>query len=190
MMMSFDPKHELRRAMKAKRASLSDEGRREAAEAVVAHLVGMGGRNRQPVALYHPVGCEFDTGPLAHYLRNQLQQIALPVVVEEGAPLVFRLWGANDQLEVGAYDIMVPPDRGLSIVPEIIIIPLLAFDDTGTRLGYGGGYYDRTLANLRAKHSISAIGLAYDFQQVDDLPVEAHDQPLDRILTPSGLRKI
>ena len=139
---------------------------------------------------YHPVGSEFDTGPLVQYLRKQLQQLVLPVVVEEGAALAFRLWRANDQLEVGAYDIMVPPDRGLSIVPEIIIIPLLAFDDTGARLGYGGGYYDRTLASLRANHSISAIGLAYDFQQVDGLPVEAHDQPLDSILTPSGLRKI
>ncbi len=189
MTMSFDPKHELRRAMKAKRASLSGEERRQAAEAVVAHLIGMGGRNRQPVALYHPLGNEFDTGPLAQYLRKQFQQLALPVVVKEGAALEFRLWSANDQLEVGAYDIMVPPDRGLSIVPELIIMPLLAFDDTGARLGYGGGYYDRTLANLRASHTISAIGLAYDFQHVDGLPVEAHDQPLDIVLTPSGIRK-
>ena len=189
MTTSSDPKHELRRAMKAKRASLSSKERGQAAQAVVPHIAGMGGRNRQLVALYHPVGSEFDTAPLAQYLRNQFQQLALPVVVAKGAALEFRLWSANDQLEVGAYNIMVPPDRGLSIVPEIIIIPLLAFDGTGARLGYGGGYYDRTLEKLRAKYALSTVGLAYDFQQVDDLFVESHDQPLDSILTPSGYRR-
>ena len=115
--------------------------------------------------------------------------MALPVAVEEGAPLAFRPWNIDDHLEVGAFDILVPPDRGLSVVPELIIIPLLAFDDNGARLGYGGGFYDRTLASLRANHTISAIGLAYDFQQADDLAVEPHDQPLDVVLTPSGIRK-
>ncbi|MCP4935394.1 MAG: 5-formyltetrahydrofolate cyclo-ligase [bacterium] len=189
MTMSFAPKYELRRAMKAKRASLSSEERRQAAKAVVAHIIGMGRRYHAPVALYHPVGNEFDTGPLVQHLRSQSHQLALPVVIENGASLAFRPWNKDDQLEVGAYDILVPPDKGLSVVPELLIIPLLAFDDTGARLGYGGGFYDRTLASLRAEHSICAIGLAYDFQHVDDLAVEPHDQPLDIVLTPSGICK-
>ena len=189
MSMSADPKNELRKKMQARRHALSPDERQHAAVAVIDHMVGMGGRNRQPIAVYHPLDSEFDPSPLVDYMRTQSQQLALPVVVNEGAALAFRPWHANDQLETGAFDILVPPDRGLSIVPELLIIPLLAFDDKGARLGYGGGFYDRTLASLRANHAISAIGLAYDFQQADHLPVEAHDQPLDFVLTPTGLRK-
>ncbi len=188
-MMSFDSKQTLRRKMKASRRALSRRERQQAAEAVVSHFQKLKVQQYGAVAVYHPVGNEFDPLPLAAYLRSQCQQLGLPVVVEEAAPLVFRPWNTDDRLEVGAYDIMVPPDRGLSVVPELIIIPLLAFDDKGARLGYGGGFYDRTLASLRANHTISAIGLAYDFQQTDDLAVEPHDQPLDSILTPSGIFK-
>ena len=179
----------LRQKMNSKRRSVSPLERQRSSEAVLAHIVGMGGRNRQPIGIYHPLGNEFDPLPLIEYLRAQLQQLALPVVANDTGPLVFRPWSVDDRLEVGAFNILVPPDKGLSVVPELLIIPLLAFNDKGARLGYGGGYYDRTLASLRSNHAISAIGLAYDFQRVDELPVEAHDEPLDSILTPAGLKK-
>ncbi len=188
-MMSLDPKQSLRRKMKASRRAVSRDERQQAAIAAVVHFMGIEERNQAPIAIYHPLADEFDTLPLAAYLREKFQQLALPVVVEEGAPLAFRPWNTEDQLEVGAFDILVPPDRGLSVVPELIIIPLLAFDDTGARLGYGGGFYDRTLACLRGSHRVSAIGLAYDFQRADDLAKEPHDQPLDVVVTPSGIRK-
>ncbi len=189
MTLSADLKQQLRRKMKAQRGALSEEQRTQAAKAVVTHFKQMEGQGRQPVAVYSPHGCEFDPSFLVDYLRNQSQPLALPVVVEEGGALAFRPWQRDDQLQVGAFDILVPPDRGLSVTPELLIIPLLAFDHKGARLGYGGGFYDRTLAVLRANQALCAIGLAYDFQQVDELPVEPHDQPLDFVLTPSGLQK-
>ena len=108
--------------------------------------------------------------------------IVLPVVVAQGAPLVFRLY-TEDTHEPDALGLLAPPASAPQVRPAAVILPLLAFDGAGTRLGQGGGYYDRTLAALRASGPALAIGLAYAGQQVDRLPCDAHDQRLDGVIT-------
>jgi 5-formyltetrahydrofolate cyclo-ligase len=112
--------------------------------------------------------------------------LALPVVVAKRQPLVFRAWTPGDAMDKGVWDIPQPKADKPVLEPDILLVPLLAFDLQGRRLGYGGGFYDRTLAGLRARKPITAVGLAYDEQQVDEVPHLDYDQRLDWVLTPSG----
>ncbi len=139
-------------------------------------------------ALYRAIGSEIDPGPLGRRLTASGIVLALPVVVAPDAPLVFRRTEENAALVPDALGILAPGPEAESIAPDLIVTPLLAFDADGGRLGQGGGFYDRTLASLRAKAQVFALGLAYNGQDVDHLAREAHDQPLDGVLTPSGLR--
>ena len=181
-------KDELRQQMKARRAAVSAAQAEQAAIAVIEHVKPLvQGKKRRQVGLYHPVSSELDTLPLAHFLSRAGCRLSLPVVRGRTEPLTFRPWNINERLVVGQYNIKVPVDRGLSVAPDLLMVPLLAFDDKGHRLGYGGGYYDRTLERLRAEKPVLAVGLAHDFQQVAPLPVHAHDQRLDHIATPAGL---
>jgi 5-formyltetrahydrofolate cyclo-ligase len=101
------------------------------------------------------------------------------------APLIFREWSFSTPLETGPLGIP-HLSAGPEVIPRVLIVPLLAFDLRGYRLGQGGGHYDRTLAALRQNHAITAIGLAFDEQEVAEVPLGPYDQPLDWILTPSG----
>lgn len=102
---------------------------------------------------------------------------------------MFRHWQPGDDLAVSDLKISEPtPDKRLEI-PDILLVPLLAFDNSGHRLGFGGGYYDRTLSDLRAKRDITAIGFAYAGQEVDNIPQESFDQRLDWVMTEQGLHK-
>jgi 5-formyltetrahydrofolate cyclo-ligase len=108
------------------------------------------------------------------------------VVAKKGQPLVFRAWVPGDAMDKGVWGIPEPkPDKPV-LEPDILLVPLLAFDVDGCRLGYGGGFYDRTLARLRAIKPVVAIGLAYDEQRVNAVPHLDYDQRLDWVLTPSG----
>jgi 5-formyltetrahydrofolate cyclo-ligase len=112
--------------------------------------------------------------------------LALPVVAGKGKPLLFRAWTPGDAMDKGVWDIPQPkPDRS-AVEPDILLVPLMAFDVHGRRLGYGGGFYDRTLARLRALKPVIAVGLAYDEQRIDAVPHLDYDQKLDWVLTPSG----
>lgn len=111
----------------------------------------------------------------------------LPVVERKAAPLVFRAWTPGEALVPGSFGTLVPPETAPLRVPQVLIVPMLAFDARGYRLGYGGGFYDRTLEALRAKGPLTAIGFAFDAQEADLVPVEPTDQPLDLIVTPSRL---
>ncbi|MEM8957843.1 MAG: 5-formyltetrahydrofolate cyclo-ligase [Pseudomonadota bacterium] len=111
--------------------------------------------------------------------------VCLPVVTGRAVPLLFHRWSPDHAMEIGTYGAEVPAD-GVECTPSILIVPLLAFDRTGGRLGYGGGYYDRTLAMLRGAAPTLAVGLAYAAQEADaPLPREATDAPLDAIVTES-----
>ncbi|MCW8835586.1 MAG: 5-formyltetrahydrofolate cyclo-ligase [Rhodospirillales bacterium] len=138
------------------------------------------------VAGYWPMGSEIDCRPLLGELHDAGCHCCLPVVVERDSPLAFRQWRPGMDLVEGAFGIMEPPADTHRMTPEVIVVPLLAFDDRRHRLGYGGGYYDRTLSVLRQEGSIVAIGIAYAGQRVDALPDEGHDQALDRIVTEEG----
>lgn len=135
------------------------------------------------VALYYPVNDELDTMVLAKALSDKRVKLALPVVEKKNNPLVFREWQEHTPLENGHYNIPVPTNESPVVVPSHIVVPLVAYNSNGARLGYGGGYYDRTLALLRENHQICAIGYGFGAQHVDDLPTDKLDQPLDWIIT-------
>ena len=141
-------------------------------------------------AAYLPIRSEISPLPLIAALHDSGQPTAMPVTPEEGRPLSFRLWVVGDALEDGPYGTRQPPARGTPVLPDVILAPLLAFDSAGWRLGYGGGFYDRTISNFAALgHKVRVIGLAYDGQKMDKVPVGPFDMPLDAVLCPSGLHR-
>lgn len=143
----------------------------------------------QTAAAYRPSEGEFDAMPLVRRLLAAGLSIALPFAVERRSALTFRLWRPGDPLEADAFGIPSPsPLRGPAS-PDLVIVPVVAFDAAGNRLGQGAGCYDRTLAALRAKREVIAIGLAFAGQEVDRLEPEPHDQRLDAVLTEKGFRR-
>jgi 5-formyltetrahydrofolate cyclo-ligase len=137
------------------------------------------------VSFYWPMGDEADPRALAHALAARGHALALPVVAAKKSPLVFRRWREGDPLIVHIFGMHEPAAAAPEIVPDVLLIPLLAFDAKGTRLGYGGGFYDRTLASLKTKR---AIGIAYAGQEAAELPCHAHDHPLAAVVTEKGVR--
>jgi len=123
-----------------------------------------------------------------HGLHAQGRDLCLPVVTRIHAPLGFRRWTPQAELTPDAQGVPAPLSGG-RLTPQLVFVPLLAFTADGARLGYGGGYYDRTLAQLRRSGEVFACGVAYAGQEVASLPIDPHDQPLDAILTPDGYRK-
>ena len=141
------------------------------------------------VSAFHPYGNEIDTRQLLGKLAGEGWTTALPVVVAKRQPLIFRRWLPGEPMEMGVLKILVPLVSAPEVEPDVLLVPLLAFDKAGYRLGYGGGFYDATLAMLRAKKSITAIGVAYSGQEVADVPHEAHDMKLDYLMTEKGIMK-
>lgn len=131
---------------------------------------------------YWPSGSELDCRPLLRALVGR-HVCSLPVVVAPRAPLAFRVWKPDSILVPGRFSIPVPSGSAAPVTPDVLLVPLLAFDRRGHRLGQGGGYYDRTLAALRAAAPVLAVGLAYAAQELAAVPRGAHDQPLDWIVT-------
>ena len=138
------------------------------------------------VSFYWPMGDEADPRLLAAALGAKGHRLALPVVAARRSPLHFREWREGDALIVHAFGMHEPAQGAPRVTPDVLLVPLLAFDAAGTRLGYGGGFYDRTLASLSSK---IAIGIAYAGQEVDALPCHAHDHPLDMVVTENGVRR-
>jgi 5-formyltetrahydrofolate cyclo-ligase len=139
------------------------------------------------VASYCARECEIDPMPLAEALRARGHDLCLPAVTEKGASLVFRSWRPGTPLVPGLWDIPEPPPTAPEAEPAVLLVPLLAFDRLGNRLGYGGGYYDRALMLLRAKRQILAIGLGFYAQKSDLVPVGLNDAQLDIVATETGI---
>jgi 5-formyltetrahydrofolate cyclo-ligase len=137
------------------------------------------------VSFYWPMGDEADPRALVARLAARGHALALPVVAQKKSPLVFRRWREGDVLMVHAFGMHEPASDVPVVTPDVLLVPLLAFDARGHRLGYGGGFYDRTLASLETK---LAIGIAYAGQEVDALPAMPHDHPLDMVVTELGVR--
>ena len=141
-------------------------------------------------AAYLPIRSEISPMLLIAALHHAGQPTAMPLTPARGQPLSFRLWAVGDALEDGPYGTRQPLASETPVLPDVILAPLLAFDLAGWRLGYGGGFYDRTIADLAARgHTAKVIGLAYDGQKLDKLPIGPYDMPLDAVLTPSGLHR-
>lgn len=180
-------KRELRALMTTMRAAASRDTREAAARRVADPLANVFDRAPCVISSYMPIGDEIDPEPLAAALRLRGHRIALPVMLGRDAPLEFRVWQPGDPLVDRQWGIREPTAEAEVVVPDILLVPLLAVDRHGYRLGYGGGYYDRTLALLRPTGKVLAIGLAFDLQVVDWVPRVDYDQKLDGVLTPSGL---
>jgi len=135
------------------------------------------------VSAYWPMRDEIDPRPLLHALHDRGHPCLLPVVRGRGERLRFRVWHPGMALVAGSYGERIPGPDATEAAPSVLLVPLLAFDRTGYRLGYGGGYYDRTLAGLRATGDVTAIGLAYAAQEVARVPRDATDEPLDWVIT-------
>jgi 5-formyltetrahydrofolate cyclo-ligase len=191
----------LRTRMQAWRNRLDGAAKVRAAEtiaergaALVSELRGPGGQDpavrgtagRGTVSGFASLPAELNVWPLLRRLSGAGVPLALPVVAGKGQPLVFRAWAPGDLMDKGVWGIPEPRADKPVLEPDVLLVPLLAFDIRGGRLGYGGGFYDRTLARLRAIKPIVAIGLAYDEQRVNAVPHLDYDQRLDWVLTPSG----
>ena len=138
------------------------------------------------VSGFHPYGSEIDCRGLMHRLAKEGWTTCLPVVTGPAQPLIFREWGRDEPLEDGAWDIPVPTEEAAEAKPDVLLVPLLAFDKHGFRLGYGGGFYDRTLELARSEREIVAIGVAFSGQEVKAVPHGEFDAPLDWMLTELG----
>ena len=141
------------------------------------------------VSAFHPYQSEIDTRALLGKLAGEGWTTCLPIVLGKGLPLEFRRWLPGEPLVSGVWGIRRPPDSSPVVEPDVLIIPLLAFDRAGYRLGYGGGFYDRTLEKLRAFKKVVAIGVGYSAQEVTAVPHGDHDQPLDYMMTEKEIFK-
>lgn len=135
------------------------------------------------VSGFIPYKSEITTIPMLTRLRREGWQTCLPVVIAPEQPLVFRAWAPGEPLVPGVWDIPIPGESAPELLPDVLLVPMLAFDRRGFRLGYGGGFYDRTLEKLRALKTVVAIGVAYHAQMVDEVPAGLHDAPLDYVMT-------
>ncbi len=179
-------KRALRRAALAARDAVEDRPRREAAiGAAVADLIARHFAGAA-VAAYSPMRGEVDPMP---GLRGHRGPLALPVVVAPRSPLVFREWQLGEDLDAGSFGTRHPTPLARELHPRLVLLPLAGFDRLGNRLGYGGGFYDRTIESLRRRGPVAAVGLAFQAQEVGPIPVEPTDQPLDGIVTEQGLRR-
>jgi 5-formyltetrahydrofolate cyclo-ligase len=136
---------------------------------------------------YWPLGDEIDPRPLLQALAARGLPLALPAIRAAGEPLDFRAWRPGDALRPAGFGTREPLPEAPLVQPGLLLVPLLAFDAAGYRLGYGGGFYDRSLALLRRTGDILAVGLAYAAQQVAAVPCEATDQALDLVVTEAGV---
>jgi 5-formyltetrahydrofolate cyclo-ligase len=191
-------KQRLRAAARKIRATAqSADSESLAAEQVATHFMAMFSMHVTSgsgavVAGYWPLGSEMDVRPLMLRLAAAGVEIALPVTRAADRPLEFRRWRPGDVLEMGAHGVSQPKPDAPAVIPTVLLVPLLAFDTAGWRLGYGAGYYDRTLAGLRGRLLDArplAIGIAYAAQEMADLPRHAGDQRLDGIVTERTARR-
>jgi 5-formyltetrahydrofolate cyclo-ligase len=177
--------------MKALRAGLGSKEMASAGEALANH--GLGFLPPLPagavVSGFAPLPDELRMWPLLRRLAGAGIALALPLVRGKGLPLQFRSWKPGDAMDKGVWDIPEPQADKPELEPDVLLVPLLAFDCQGWRLGYGGGFYDRTLRGLRARKAVTAVGVGYDHQQVDAVPHLAYDERLDWALVPSGPTK-
>src|SRR5262245_43008957 len=138
------------------------------------------------VSAFVAIGEETDPAPLIQLLRAKGHPVALPRVIKKGEKLTFHLYAPGAKLIPGVFGLSQPGKDWPEAVPDVLIVPLLAFDSRGMRLGYGGGFYDRTLAALRASRNILAVGYAFAGQEVPDVPHRESDEPLDWVVTEAG----
>lgn len=183
-----DAKSELRRRAHAAREAIDADVRSSAADALAAHFFStfeFGAKD--VVAGYWPIRDEIDCRGVLTRLMDGGQPVCLPVVRGPAKPLEMRLWAVGAPLFPSGFGALAPAAGAPLVDPDYVLIPLLAFDGRGTRLGYGGGYYDRTLAGLSRRPVV--IGCAFSAQELPAIPRGPHDVPIDYVATEAGVRR-
>jgi len=180
-----DVKGQLRREALARRDALPAQSRQLAAAAIAARAFPLIIAAGTIVSGFMPLKSEINPLPLMRKLADAGARLALPVVVGHGKPLIMRSWQWGEPLVPGVWGIREPGPAAAEVQPDILLVPLLAFDRSGHRIGYGAGYYDLTIAQLRARKPIAAIGIAFAAQEVEAVPRTAFDAQLDLVLTES-----
>ena len=175
-----EQKAQARNAAFAARKAAFAGGQGQAAELLADFLAPQRGR---VLAGYMAMRTEID--PAAAMASHQ-GPVCVPVIIGKGQPLKFREWTPGCALVEGEFGALIPAE-GAWLEPEVLIVPLVAFDARGYRLGYGGGFYDRTLEGLRARRATLAVGFAFAAQEMDHVPIDGTDQRLDAIVTENGV---
>ena len=178
-----DAKAVLRREALARRDALPRELRAAAAEAIAARPFPAAIKPGAVVSGFMPMKSEINPIPLMRKLADAGATLALPVVAGKGRPLIMRAWSVGEPLASGVWGIREPKPDAPEVFPDILIVPLLAFDRRGHRIGYGAGYFDMTIAALRARKPIVAAGIAFAAQEIAEVPTTPRDARLDLVLT-------
>ena len=188
----LDQKRRMRKIALERRAKLvASMNTSKSAELLRANVISLCKPSpKTSIAVYWPFRDEIDVTPLLNQLNSMGCNCLLPVIMRRKEPLQFCEWKPGDILQVSRFGTLEPNLTHSTVTPEILITPLLAFDSAGYRLGYGGGYYDRTLAELRKHFSILAIGAAYGCQKFESIPHDQFDQRLDAVVTEKGVHHI
>ena len=176
-------KADLRTAALAARDALSGEQRAAAAQAIAERGLPFAIGPETIVSGYAPIRSEIDPRPLMQAIAAQGARLALPTVAARGQALTFRAWAPNDKMVLGPLGILEPSPAAPELVPDVMLVPLAAFDRLGHRIGYGAGHYDYTFAHLRKMKAVKGVGVAFAVQKIKAVPALAHDVALDYVLT-------
>ena len=176
-------KSDLRRTALARRDALAADERAAAAQAIAARPFPIPVPAGAIVSGYSPMKSEFNPVPLLRRLADAGAKLALPVVAGRGKPLIMRAWEFGGPLDAGVWGIRQPKVDAPEIDPDILIVPLAAFDRAGHRIGYGAGYYDRTITRLRGIKPVVVIGIGFAVQEIPRVPATERDARLDLVLT-------
>jgi 5-formyltetrahydrofolate cyclo-ligase len=174
------------RLLAMRTAAPPDERRRWSA-AIAGHLESLLAERRGILlGIYWPFRAEFDPRPLLPALFAAGSRLALPAIVDKNGPLEYRAWAPGEKLIDGVWNIPVPEKRDI-VTPDVVLVPLVGFDEDCYRLGYGGGYFDRTLAALEPRPL--AIGVGFELSRLATIYPQPHDMPMDRVVTEAGVRR-
>jgi 5-formyltetrahydrofolate cyclo-ligase len=176
-------KAELRVATQARRDALPADTRKAAAETIGARKFPLAIKPGTIVSGFMPLKSEINPLPLLQKLAEAGARLALPAIAGRGKPLVMRAWEFGAPLDRGQWGIREPKPEAAEVEPDILLVPLLAFDRAGYRLGYGAGYYDMTIHRLRGLKAVTAVGIAFAAQEVPKIPTTPRDERLDLVLT-------
>jgi 5-formyltetrahydrofolate cyclo-ligase len=179
----IEQKKEMRTSALARRDALSAAVRSTAAEAIAARGLPVAATPGMIVSGFMPMKTEIDPIPLMRQFAQAGAQLALPCIASRGQPLIMRAWTFGDAMVSSQWGILQPLPDAIEVAPDIVIVPLVAFDRAGHRIGYGAGYYDITLRALRANKKVIAIGIAFAAQEISQVPATERDERLDLVLT-------
>jgi 5-formyltetrahydrofolate cyclo-ligase len=173
----------LRAEALARRDALPAATRAAAAETIAKRSFPVRIERGMIVSGFSPMKSEINPVPLMRKVADAGARLALPAIAGRGKPLIMRAWGFGEPLASGQWGIREPTTEAPEVAPDIVIVPLAAFDRAGHRIGYGAGYYDMTISALRARKAVTAIGIAFAAQEIPHVPATEHDERLDLVLT-------